>query len=174
MHRWRTVPSSSAMMPSVGCVVTHGPRSCRSRVPAASCMDLIPRDQQWHRWLKHYWEQRRGESRFPSTPKKVKSCELLCSWILCSFAQYTENVTHLLPTLCKEHIYPCLGLSGILFLNSYHDKMILSLLPDYRPYFTVTCRAVVHNRTNRISRISADPDLNMWLLHHVCLFGQYL
>lgn len=73
MHKWKTVPLSSVMMPSAGCVDTPEPRWCRNHVPAASCMVHIQRDQRWPRWLKHYWEQRRGEWRWPSTLKKVFS-----------------------------------------------------------------------------------------------------
>lgn len=81
MHRLRTVPSSSVMTPSVGCVVTPGLRWCRSPVPVASCMDLTPRDQRWPTWLKLCWEQRRGRWRFPSTLKMVWFCQLWCSCV---------------------------------------------------------------------------------------------
>lgn len=77
--RWRTAPSSSVTMPSVRCVVTPEQRWCRSLVPAASCMDPTPRGQQWPRWLKLCWEQRRGRWRFPSTLKTVWSCQLCFS-----------------------------------------------------------------------------------------------
>lgn len=74
MHRWRTVPLFSVMMPSVGCVVIPGLRWCRSPAPAASCMDLTPGDRQSPRWLKLCWEQRRERWRSLSTLKMVWSC----------------------------------------------------------------------------------------------------
>lgn len=71
MLEWRTVPSSSAMMDSVTCVVTHVLRSCRSHARVTSCTDLTPSVWPSHRWHRPCLVQRSGGWRLTFTTKMV-------------------------------------------------------------------------------------------------------
>lgn len=71
MLEWRTVPSSSAMMDSVTCVVTHVLRSCRSHARVTSCTDLTPSGWPSHRWHRPCLVQRSGGWRLTFTTKMV-------------------------------------------------------------------------------------------------------
>lgn len=71
MPEWRTVPSSSAMMDSVTCVVTHALRSCRSHAPATSFTDLTPSGWPLPRWHRLCLVQRSGGWRLTFTTKMV-------------------------------------------------------------------------------------------------------